>query len=93
MNRPKIWIPELRREVEYRYIVWTQQLRGPYGRLYTVYPGLFYYSAWGYGEYYSSDGRYYWTTTSEGHELARRDGLKMTIVDALAGYNGTYLGD
>ena len=59
----------------------------------TPFPGLFWYSGFGYGDYFSNDGNRYWTSRSEAHELARLDGLKMEAIDSLEGYQATYLGD
>lgn len=58
-----------------------------------VKPGLFWYSGFGYGQYFSSDGFMYDGSRSECQQLADRDGLKMETVDSLEGYSAVYLGD
>ena len=77
---------------EPKAVNWEQKLTTP-ARTFKPFPGLFFYEAWGYGNYYSSDGNKYWCQTSEGHRLAARDGLDMKVIDALENYQPVYLGD
>jgi hypothetical protein len=69
-----------------------QTLRTPLREVHP-FPGLFYYSGWGYGAYFSSDGFCYDGPRSECQKLAERDGLKMETIDSLEGYKAVYLGD
>ena len=70
----------------------ANKLRTPVREV-TPFPGLFWYSGFGYGHYFSSDGNQYWAARSEAYELARLDGLKMETIDSLEGYKPVYLGD
>lgn len=56
-------------------------------------PGLFIYSGFGMGEYYSSDGFKYWCLTSEARAQAEKENVKYDSQDSLEGYKATYLGD
>lgn len=57
------------------------------------FPGLFYYSGFGYGNYYSTDGSVYWGTESEARAQAAQEGVECQYVDSLEGYQAVYLGD
>lgn len=57
------------------------------------FPGLFYYSGFGMGHYYSLDGTVHWVSRSEARELATREGASYSCVDSLEGYQPVYLGD
>ncbi len=44
-----------------------------------IVPGLFFYSGFGHGLYYGTDGKEIWTTTSQVYALAQADGLREYI--------------
>jgi hypothetical protein len=70
----------------------TDTLRTPARELHP-FPGLFYYSGFGMGHYYSTDGTAHWAASSEAKDLAASEGVKYVYVDALEGYQAVYLGD
>ena len=89
----EITVDGLRRAVTGAAFDAANKLRTP-RREVTPYPGLFWYSGFGYGNYFSGDGNVYWAARSEAYELARLDGLKMESIDSLEGYRPVYfLGD
>lgn len=63
------------------------------GKPLKVFAGLYFYSGFGYGDYYSTDGKVYWGSSSESAELAKRDGVKRDYIDSFTGYKPVYLGD
>jgi len=57
-------------------------------------PGLYVYSGFGVGTYYSKDGKYYSAANnSEVRERAKEEGVKFRWIDTFDGYRATYLGD
>lgn len=62
-------------------------------REFEPYPGLFYYSGFGYGDLYLPDGGSEWLCHSDAVKRCRELGLTFSYVDSLEGYNPPYLGD
>ena len=60
----------------------------------TLKPGLYLYSGFGVGTYYSVDGRCYsQNNTREVRDRANNEGVKFVFRDTFDGYQATYLGD
>jgi hypothetical protein len=70
----------------------TDTLRTP-ARTLNPFPGLFYYSGFGWGDYYSTDGTVHWTPSSAAYAMAAEEGVKHVWVDSLENYQPVYLGD
>ena len=60
---------------------------------YDCLPGLFVYSGFGTGNYYSSDGKIYSCSTSEASEMARLEQVEWRHIDSFNYYQSTYVGD
>lgn len=70
----------------------TETLRTPCREIHP-FPGLFWYSGFGYGNYYSTDGTVYWGSFSQARQMAENESVKLVYVDSLEGYKAVYLGD
>ncbi len=68
---------------------WTED---PQARVF-VYPGLFWYSGFGMGNYFSAAGKVYWHSSSEAANHARGEGVKFDWVDSMKHYVPVALGD
>ena len=56
-------------------------------------PGLFFYSGFGMGKYFSKTGEVLWVETSEAQEQAHKEEVKFVFKDSFTYYSPTYLGD
>jgi hypothetical protein len=67
---------------------WQSELTEP------ITAGLFFYSGFGQGVYYSADGKRYDLSGSEAQEMAAKEGVKYRWIDSF-GHRppGVYLGD
>ena len=60
---------------------------------YTPKPGLFMYSGFGTGDYYSITGRIFSCSTTESSMLAALEGVERVYKDSFDYYRSTYVGD
>lgn len=58
-----------------------------------VVPGLFWYSGFGLGTFYSPDGWAYWHVRSEAVAHAKQDGVEFIFRDSFADYGGVSVQD
>jgi hypothetical protein len=58
-----------------------------------VFAGLFWYHAFGSGEFFAPDGTVHDCTTTESHKLAERYKVEWRMVDSFSCYVPTALGD
>ena len=59
----------------------------------TVFAGLYFYSGFGCGDYFSKDGKVYWGSSSEASKKAEEEGIQCKLIDSFNGYKPVYLGD
>lgn len=52
-----------------------------------IFAGLFFYSGFGMGDYYSRDGFVYWISASQAEDYAKRDGIDWKYVDSFQYYH------
>ena len=60
---------------------------------YNCVPGLFVYSGFGGGDYYSIDGNIYACSTSEASDMAKLEQVEWKNIDSFAHYSTVYVGD
>lgn len=57
-----------------------------------VFAGLFLYSGFGMGNYFSKNGSIVWRKSTNANNQAKEEEVSFRYVDRLNGYKGTYLG-
>ena len=55
--------------------------------------GLFWYSGFGSGNYFSTDGTIKWLNSQEAAQQAKSEGVVLEFKDSFAYYSPTYVGD